>query len=457
MTKKDKYLIFTAVTIAGFLATYTGSAINIALHVIGEELGIDYAGLQYVATAYFIMNGVLLVPFGKLADIFGRRFFLLIGMVLFMAAHMAAAFATAGWMLIVCRGLAGIAASMFFSNTVAILSSVFLQEERGRILGLNMAFAYIGITAGPFLGGILTSLWGWRSVFWSVVPIAMLGFILAWWKIPKNMRSNNSILFNSNSLILYVSGLILFTLGLSALPATKGYLMVGCASILAVFFAFSERHSSAPLIGFALFSGNRVFLWSNVANFIQYYSTFATSFLLALFLQNPGIKGLSPHEAGLIMLIQPLIQAIFSPLAGALSDRFPSRTVAFCGISMTAAALVCFILISPATPIWKIGFITGLLGTGFAFFTAPNNNSIMSSVQSDHYGIASGLLATGRIIGMSLSLATTSMIFNLLGLGESADGFLRSFRMDYLVFTIICFVGILALFLQGNKETVFDR
>jgi len=454
MNKRDKTLVFMAVSCASFLASYTGSSINVALPVIGRELGMNHAQLQYVVSAYVMMNAVLLVPFGRLADIYGRRPLFHIGMVTFLAAHLVCAFAPNGWVLIAGRGAGGIAASMFFSNTIAILSSVFDKSERGRILGMNVSIVYMGLTVGPFIGGFMTSWWGWRSVFASVIPLVIIALGLSLWKLPRDVRPGTIRAFTFCGSVQYVAMLVLVILGLSALPDLKGALTLGAGLIFGFFFFRQDGRTSSPLVGIRRFKQNRVFVLSNLANFIQYLSAFSTSFLLSLFLQNDGIRGLTPHATGIILLTQPLVQALFAPLAGALSDRFAANRLSSGGMAVTALALLLFATISPSTPLSAIVLILICQGIGFAFFSSPNNNMIMSSVSADLYGIASGIMATGRVLGMSLSLSTTAVVFNLFGSHrDRPDAFLDSFHSLFLIFFILSLIGAVCSAKRGKGGT----
>jgi len=453
MDKRDKRLVLVAVSCASFLATYTGSAINVALPAIGRELGLSHVLLQYIVSAYVLMNAVLLVPFGRLADIHGRRVFFNIGMVIFLTAHLVCAFAPNGWVLITGRAAGGIAAALFFSNTMAILSSVFDNAERGKILGINASVTYLGLTVGPFLGGLLTSWWGWRSVFLSVTPLVVIAFTLSWWKLPRDSRRNSAAVFNPSGTAHYIAMIILVIIGLSAVPGLRGTLAVGAGIALAVLFFRRDSLSASPLINAGRFKGNRAFVFSNLANFIQYLSAFATMFLLSLFLQNEQIKNLTPHAAGIILLMQPLMQALFSPLAGSLSDRFEARWIASGGMAVTAAALLMFSFLPASAPVYIIVLILVCQGIGFAFFTSPNNNMIMGSVSPDAYGIASGLIATGRALGMSMSLATTAVVFNLFGSQrDRPDAFLNSFHALFMIFFLLSLIGVASSAARGKRN-----
>ncbi len=453
MTARDRWFVFVAVSCASFLATYTGSAVNVALPAIGAEFGMNPARLQYVVSAYLMMNAVLLVPFGRLADLYGRRLMFHIGMVTFLAAHLVCAFAPNGWILIAGRGAGGIAAAMFFSNTIAILSSVFAESERGKILGMNVSVVYVGLTIGPFIGGILTSAWGWRSVFLSVVPLVLVGFAFSWWKLPRDHRRDRRPSFSLSASAHYIAMIVLVILGLSALPGAKGILGFGAGILLAILFFRNDGRAASPLIDIGRFRGNHVFILSNLANFIQYLAAFATGFLLSLFLQDPRIGRLSPHMAGLVLLAQPLVQALFSPLAGSLSDRFAGRWIASAGMAATAATLLAFAFLTPSAPLWVVVMLFVCQGAGFAFFSSPNNNLIMGSVTPDAYGIASGMMATGRVLGMSLSMAVTAVAFNLFGSrGDTPDAFLASFHAHFLLFFLVSLIGVASSAARGRTK-----
>lgn len=457
MNDRDKKLIFIAVSCISFLATYTASAINIALPAIGAELGLSHTGLQYIVTAYLMMNAALLVPFGKLADIYGRRTLILCGMFTFLIAHIISACATAGWVLIVCRAAGGAAAAMFFGNTIAILSEIFPQSERGKILGAYVSIVYLGITVGPFIGGLLTSYAGWRSVFLSVAPLSFLVMVLSYFKLPHDSSIVSEGKFNVPLSSLYVMALVFLIFGCSALPGIIGMLAVCASAILAMVFIAKNNKSAMPFINLSLFRHNRTFVFSNLANFIQYLSTNATGFLLSLFLQNSLIKNLTPHATGFILLTQPLLQTCISPLSGALSDRIEPKWIASAGVTLSAVALFSFARTSPETSLTVIVLTLSCLGIGFALFTSPNNNAAMSSVSPVVYGIASGILATGRILGMSLSLAVTAIVFNIFERNNHpTEAFLNSFHTIFSIFFLLSLIGIASSMVFGAGSISAD-
>ncbi len=452
LPKREKYLILVSLSSASFLTTFTASALNIALPSIGKELNMSHSELQYIISAYLIVNATMLVPFGKLADIIGRKIFFITGFILFLIAHLLAAFATSGWALVACRGFAGLAASMFFSNNIAILSSVFPKQERGKALGVNVSIAYMGITTGPFIGGMITSYLGWRAIFLCIVPIIAVSLLMSWTRIPNDFKKGNLGSFDLKSALLYVPAFLFTIIGITMLPSVSGTICTAIGFTLMVYFSIMDLKALKPFMGIRYFIRNRLFVFSNLANFLQYLSTSAAAFMLSLFLQNKGILGLQAKTAGLVLLAQPIMQFIISPLAGALSDRIEPRYLASLGMGLSGFSLLAFAMSGPQTNVIVIVVLLLVMGAGIGFFTSPNNNSIMSSIRPKVYGIGSGILSTGRILGMSMSIAVTAIVFNIFESSESdVASFIISFRAVFIIFFLASIIGLIASLISGKQ------
>ena len=178
-----KAAVLLVATLASFLTPFMGSSVNIALPSIGRHFGMDAVSLSWVATAYLLAAAVFLVPFGKLADIYGRKRVFTLGMMVYTVASLFLALSPSAAMLIAFRVVQGIGSAMIFGTAVAMLTSVFSPQERGRALGVNVAAVYLGLSLGPFLGGLLTEHFGWRSVFWFNVPLGLLIIAAVFWKL----------------------------------------------------------------------------------------------------------------------------------------------------------------------------------------------------------------------------------------------------------------------------------
>jgi MFS family permease len=216
-----------------------------------------------------------------------------------------------------------------------------------------------------------------------------------------------------------------------------------------------EARAASPVLPVGLFRNNTVFSFSNLAALINYSATSAVGFLLSLYLQH--IKGLSPQEAGLILMAQPVAMAVLSPLAGRLSDRIESRVLASAGMALTTLALLQLIFLSTQTPFGAIILYLVILGCGFGLFSSPNVNAIMSAVERKSYGVASATLGTMRLVGQTLSMGIAKLIFALF-LGQVAIApqvypqFLANLKLAFAVFAVLCFVGVFASLARGDSQ-----
>jgi EmrB/QacA subfamily drug resistance transporter len=451
----DKRTILIVAALSTFLAGFTGSSVNIALPSIGSELGMDAVSLGWVATAYILASATLLLPFGRLSDIHGRKRIFTLGIIVYIISSLLLAFVPSAGLLIALRVGQGIGGAMIFSTAVAIVTSVFPVGERGRALGITTAMTYLGLTLGPVLGGILTQHFGWRSIFWATVPLGAVAVSLIRARVKGEWAEARGERFDTAGSLVYGFALVATIYGFSLLPQRLGIWLVvaGVSGIFA--FVRQQTRSRFPLIDIALFKKNRVFAFSNLALLLNYSAAFAVGFLMSLYLQY--IKGLSPQDAGLTLVAMPAVQAGLSPLAGRLSDRIDPRILASIGMGLITTGLALFTTLDENTS-W--GFIIGglvTIGAGFGFFTSPNTNAIMSSVRQRLYGVASATLATMRQVGMMFSVGIAMLLLALyIGRVEVTPQyhplFLESTRTAFIIFTILCSVGIFASLARGNTR-----
>jgi len=452
-TNISKKAVLLVVTLSSFLAPFMGSSINIALPSIAKEFAMDAVSLSWVATSYLLATAVFLVPFGRIADIHGRKRIFTYGISIYTVSSILSAISTSAVMLISFRILQGIGGAMIFGTGIAILTSVFPVGERGRALGINVAVVYLGLSLGPLLGGFLTEHFGWRSIFLLTVPLGLIIIAAIFWKLKGEWAEARGEKFDLSGSIIYGVALVAIMYGLSLLPAMSGVwvIIIGILGILA--FIRWEMKVASPVLPMNLFKNNAVFAFSNLAALISYSATFAVAFLLSLYLQYT--KGLSPQNAGLILVSMPAMQAILSPLAGRLSDRIEPRIIASIGMGLTTVGLVLLTFLNQNTAIGFILISLIILGFGFALFSSPNTNAIMSSVEKRSYGIASATLATMRTVGMTLSMGIAMLIFAIfIGRVEITPEyypvFVSSLKIAFVIFATLCFGGIFASLARGK-------
>jgi EmrB/QacA subfamily drug resistance transporter len=451
----SRWAALIAGTLASFLTPFMASAINVALPTIGQEFSMNAVLLGWVATAYLLAAAMFLVPFGRLADIHGRKRIFIYGTATFTLASALAVFSTSGTMLVAVRTLQGLGSAMIFGTGVAILTSVFSPSERGRVLGINVAAVYVGLSLGPSLGGWLTGQFGWRSIFFVVIPLGILIIVFVSWKLTGEWAEARGEPFDLVGSLLYALSLLAVMVGFSRLtqPWGAGLLVAGAIGLAG--FALWELRTEHPVLKIELFSGNRTFAFSNLAALINYAATAAVSFLMSLYLQY--IRGLSPQQAGAILIAQPIVQAAFSPAAGWLSDRIEPRLVASAGMFVTTLGLSLLIILGPTTSWWIIVACLIMLGFGFALFSSPNMSAIMGSVDRRFYGVASGMLGTMRLVGQTLSLGIATLLLSLF-IGqvtiapEHYSSLMAAIKIAFAIFALLCGIGILASLARGSMR-----
>ena len=447
-----KTTLLTA-TLSSFLIPFMASSVNIALPSIGRELKINAVLLSWVATSYLLSTAVFLVPFGKIADIYGRKKIFMYGTGVYTVSSLLLAVSPSALLLISFRIVQGIGAAMIFGTAMAILTSVYPLSERGKALGINVTATYLGYSLGPFLGGFLTYHLGWRNIFLASVPLGILIVSLILFKLKGEWAEAAGEKVDLTGAMIYGLTLIAIIYGFSLLPGIRGAWLIFMGFVGIVAFVKWEMKIESPVLSLNLFRNNRPFTFSNLAALINYSATFAVAFLLSLYLQY--IKGINAKDAGFILVSQPFVQAIVSPFAGRLSDRIEPRIVSSIGMAVTVVGMLFFVFINEKTtlPVIIIGLV--LLGIGLALFSSPNINAVMSSVEKKFYGLTSATLGTMRMIGQTFSMATMTLIFAIT-IGrvqitpEYYPLFMKGVRVAFLIFIILSFAAIFASLARGK-------
>lgn len=449
----EKRVVLLIAVLAGFITPFDGSAVNIALPTIGKEFHMDAIALSWVATAYLLSSAVCLVPFGKIADIYGRKKVFLYGIVIFSLASLLMTMVPSTEMFIRVRVLQGVGSAMIFGTGVAILTSVFPPRERGKVLGIYVTAVYLGLSLGPFLGGIMTHYLGWRSIFFVNVPLGIITVLLILWKLKGDWLECKGEKFDLTGSVIYSVAVVATMYGFSALPDIEGAILIAAGLVGIIVFALYEMRVPFPVLDIKLLTKNRVFALSNMSALINYSATYAVTFLLSLDLQYT--KGFTSQHAGVILVAQPVIMAMISPVAGRLSDKIEPRIVASAGMAVTSFGLFLLIFLEETTPIWYLVICLLILGTGFGLFSSPNTNAIMSAVDKRFYGVASGMNGTMRLLGQMFSMGIAMMIFAIV-IGpvqitpEYYPQFISSLHYAFILFTIFCIIGVFASLVRGK-------
>jgi len=460
--KTSKKSVLLVATFAAFLTPFLGSAVNLALPAIGKDLHANAISLGWVISSFILSSAIFLLPFGRLADIIGRKKIFSIGILLFTISTFLIIFAWSITSLIVLRIFQGLSSAMIFGTSLAIITSVFQPGERGRAMGINITAVYLGLSLGPVIGGLLTQYLGWRSIFAFLVPFGIVSLILIKRKIKTEWAESSGEKFDWRGSLIYGIALASFMYGFSRLPSSLGWICIITGVLMAVIFVIAENKISNPVFDIRLILRNRVFAFSGIAALINYSATSAIGFFISLYLQY--LKGLDARTAGLIMISQPIAMTLLSPVAGRLSDKKNPGVIASVGMGMTAIGLVFLCFLKETTPNYLIVLLLIMMGTGFGLFSSPNSNAIMSSVEKRHLGVASGVVGTMRMIGQMMSMGIAMMLISLY-IGRQTinpatfPGLLSAMRTGFIIFSILSIFGIFASLARhgkpGNKKEIF--
>lgn len=455
-TGGDRASTLGVVLIASFLTPFMMSSLNVALPDIGRQFTLSAVALSWVVTAHVLTAAIFLLPAGRLADTRGRRLVFLAGMITFTLGMLLSAVAPTAAVLVTGRVVTGVGSAMVFATGNAIIMTLCGPAERGRVLGRNVAAVYLGLSVGPLVGGMIAHEFGWRWIFVMATVISAGTSAVTALHLKEDRPPAGGAAFDLTGSLLLGLALTALLCGCSLLPALPGALLLATGAAGMPLFLWWESRCANPILDVARFRRNRVFVFSNLAALINYAATAATSFLLCLYLQ--FIQGLTPKQTGFLLIAQPLVMTVFSPLAGRLSDRIEPGRLASAGMAVSAAGLLALCGIGAGTPLPAVAAILCAMGFGFALFSSPNTNAIMSSVGREHYGTASSTLATMRVTGQMASMAVVTLL-EALHLGGRAIGpptaglFLHCLRTAFVIFFLLCVLGIFASAVRGRTRS----
>ncbi|HUW92878.1 MAG TPA: MFS transporter [Bacteroidales bacterium] len=455
MTDRElKRSVLTVTAFASFLTPFMGSSVNLALPSIGAEFGSNAVTLNWIVSSYMLSTAIFLLPAGRVGDILGRKKIFFAGILLFTLTMILLSFTPGITFLITVRIVQGLASAMIFATNLAILTAVFPAGERGKAMGINVTAVYIGLSSGPFLGGILTRYLGWRSIFAFLIPMGIISLILIRKKMKEEWADARGEGFDWPGALIYGVCLAAIMYGFSKLPSATGWLLTTAGIVLVPVFLFRETKTEHPLFDVSLIFRNRVFAFSSLAALIHYAATSAIGFFLSLYLQY--IKGMGPRDAGFILMSWPITMALLSPAAGKLSDKYNPGVLASMGMALTSAGLVLLCFLSDSTSLVYIISLLVLMGLGFSLFSSPNSNAIMSSVEKKQLGNASGMIGTMRMVGQTMSMGIAMMLLALF-MGQEKisvsnySQLLAGMKTGFVIFSVLCVAGIFASLARNSN------
>jgi EmrB/QacA subfamily drug resistance transporter len=449
-------MVLATVCIAQFMVPLMLTAVGVALPSLGRELGASAVQLGLVEQLYVLSVAMVVLTFGRLGDIVGQRKVFLPGLIVFTALTWSLGYTQSVTMIMIQRFCQGVGAAMMLSGSLALVAAAYPPHLRGRKIGLVSAFTYAGLSTGPVIGGYLTSHVGWRSIFSMAVPLGLAAIALCVIGMRETPRNASGERMDWPGSLAYGGSVGLIMLGAAhAKEVPVGPAMIGTGLVGLILFLRLERRSASPLLDVRMLTRNRFFTLSCLAAMGNYAATFGITFLMSLYLQY--IKGLSPRGAGFVLLLQPLLQMIASPVAGRLTDRIEPARLATAGmLASCIGLLLAAATIAPGTPLWLVGGELVLIGAGFGMFITPNSTAIMGSVSPRQFGVASGMIGSMRTLGMAVSMTTVTLVFSMLMGGAAITpatlpAFLTSMRVGLSAFAVFSCLGVLLSLGRGRR------
>jgi len=452
---QQKWWVLIAIGIGTFMSALDGSVVNTILPVLRAYFKSDVAGVEWAVVVYLLVVSSLLLTFGRLGDLRGHKGLYVLGFVIFIGASAACGLSPTVQFLVVARGVQALGAAMLFANAPAILTKSFPPSQRGQALGMQGTMTYLGLTVGPSLGGWLTQILGWRSVFYINVPVGLLALVLSVVFIEaEHPQRGTAERFD-------VAGALLFGVGLSALllGLNEGHdwgwtspAILGCLALAVVLlgaFFWLEARQPAPMLDLSLFKV-QIFSAATASALLNYICLYFIVFLMPFYLIQG--RNLGPAQAGLFLTAQPIVMAVVAPISGSLSDRIGSRLLSTLGMAILAAGLFLLSRLGPSSPNSLIVAGLAVAGLGTGIFVSPNNSALLGSAPRQRQGIASGILATARNVGMVLGVGFAGAIltsFTALG-GDSA--LFSAITTGMVVAGIIALAGLVTSSVRGNTR-----
>lgn len=467
-----KWIALSVTTIGSLMVAIDSTIVILALPNMLQDLHSNLVIMTWVIIGYLLVNTVLQLAFGRMADMFGRVKMYNLGFIIFTVGSVLCGFSLNDTMLIASRLLQGVGGAMLSANAMAIITEVFPSNERGQAMGINTITWGAGSVLGPVLGGLILAVTSWRWIFLVNLPIGIIGTLSAYILLHDIAPNPRGERFDVIGAIIFTAGLVCLLIGLTGgigsgwlSPPILALLIGGVVAF--IIFAFYERRVPYPMLDLHLFD-NRVYGFSVAAALLQSLAIFAVNFLIVFYLQ--GVRGYSPLTAALLILPLPILTSIFGPIGGRMADRLGGTLPSTIGLALQALALVALVFLSPTSPYLILALALTLMGIGGGLFWSPNTSTTMGAAPRNRLGVASATLNTLRNVGMvfsfaiSLAVAAASMppaLVNEVFLGTVshiapaiASSFTGAMSNAFIASAIICVIALGFSAVRGEKAAM---
>ncbi|MCQ2964726.1 MAG: MFS transporter [archaeon] len=450
----EKSVIFIAALVS-FITAFLSNCISVAVPVIAKDLLMSNIIQNWISTIFLLVIAMLSIPFGKVCGKYGFRKSLLISLIVVIIGVIGSALAMSPEQLLFFRAFQGIGDALLCVASMSLIVSGVPPQNRGRALGLNIAGVYIGLSLAPVISGFLTYNFGWRSIFYMVLPLLVIAFWFVY-SLNQEWTTYEKESIDKLGSITFILGILLFIYGFTIINTFTGIISLSIGLILLISFVFIELKAEYPLFNVRLFKNIR-FTSSNLASLISYFATFVITYVLNYHFQY--IMGLNSQTAGFILIITPIMMAILAPISGRISDKVNPQKIAALGMGFVAIAIFILCFLNESNPLYMIVIAMFLQGVGYGLFSSPNTNAIMSSVPKNETPAASASVASVRVIGQTMSLGMLTVIFaiimgNVPIVPQYYPLLIKSCEISCIISVVACIVAMISSLL-GMKSVKY--
>ncbi len=441
-----RWLLIAFIALSQFSSSFMHSIVGVPLPTMAREFGASGLQLSLLDTVFLGTAAALLMPIGRLTDVTDKNSLFKWGLVALGITTFAIGLQPTMPMVIACRFLQAVAAAFLIATSMAIVADIAPKDQLGRMVGIAIGATYVGLASGPYFAGLATTHLGWRWVFFLAAVPPLLSYALSRIALESRWRPPTAPVNVTNSALLVAAIGLLIAASAMLGREPAGYLLLVAGLAVGGLYLAAERRSANPLLQLTAIGANRRLSQALLVQFLVYCGTVGMTFLLAIYLQ--VIRGYTPEGAGEILIVGPVVMAVFAPFGGRLADRFPAHLITVIGAAFILCSTILAALLDERSGEAHILALMIFQGLGFAFFSAPNISNIMTSVPPRERGLASALSAEMRSLGMMISMAIVTVAISVrLGtaaISSAPDRYLSAMTLVFVVFSILTALGTVA-------------
>ncbi len=458
------YKIVAATSFGIFLSALDASIVNVSLFTMKESLGVTISAIQWVVVAYLLIMTSTMPLMGKLGDRYGKKRIFQLGMLVFIAGSFACAISIGFEMLVLGRVFQALGAAMVSANGLALVTYFTTPQNRGRAIGLNSIVLAAALGSGPVLGGILTQLFGWQSIFMVNLPIGIIGFLVVQYAVPKAdlVKETRFDTIGAALFFSFLFTLIYYVTVSASTDLITAIILISASIISFVLFIHRERVFEAPIVSIEVITDRKISA-SILSALLAYMAMVPVSFLLPFYLQEA--LGFDQTMTGIFLIVQPVMISIMGPISGFVSERVNARLQTTVGLLVQMAGLVLLALAVPNIPFMALG--VAIMGAGLSVFSVANGNFIMTSAPKEYMGVVSALINLARTTGFSIATALATTVFgvfflmtNPLGLESGSffvTGYGQAIQLTIFAFSFLALVAAIISSQRGMNQAERTR